>query len=438
LLSFSVSDFHPPLFYILLKYWMRLFGTSEIIVRLPSVIFSLLAIIVIYIIGKKLYDKKTAFVSSILLATSPLYIYYSQEARMYMLASLLTALSVLFFVLLLEQDKIKYWVGFILSTAVLLYTDYLPYLMLPTYALYLFIVRKKTKGVTLKSFIPALILITAFCIPLFIYIFPKQIHGGLNIASRLPAWASVVGGSTPKDLALVFIKFTIGRISLDDKVLYAILLVPLAGFIGLLFSVSWLRISTKRSFVWFWFLLPITFSFIISFFIPVFSYFRLIFVLPAFYLILASAITNLNWSLPTRVMLSIMLVINLSCSFIYLINPKFHREDWKSATSYVQQNSTNNTIVMFESTNSIAPFVYYNNDFVQAWGVLDSINPDPTNVQINVNKFLDGSNKVYLFQYLSPITDPQGLVYTSLTNAGFSNTATKDFNGVGFVYEFTR
>src|SRR3989338_11407589 len=40
--KFSPSDFHPPLYYLFMKIWTNVFDYSEIALRLPSVVFSLL------------------------------------------------------------------------------------------------------------------------------------------------------------------------------------------------------------------------------------------------------------------------------------------------------------------------------------------------------------------------------------------------------------
>src|SRR3989344_9235935 len=96
--EYSIGDFHPPLYHILLRGWVLLFGTSEIAVRLPSVFLGLATVYVVYLVAKKMFDNKTALVSATLIATSPLHVYYSQEARMYMLAAFFASLSVYFFV----------------------------------------------------------------------------------------------------------------------------------------------------------------------------------------------------------------------------------------------------------------------------------------------------------------------------------------------------
>ena len=45
-------DVHPPLYYILLHYWILLFGNSEVALRLPSVLFSTASIPLFYFFGK--------------------------------------------------------------------------------------------------------------------------------------------------------------------------------------------------------------------------------------------------------------------------------------------------------------------------------------------------------------------------------------------------
>ncbi|MBI2012386.1 hypothetical protein HYS90_00480, partial [Candidatus Curtissbacteria bacterium] len=241
-----------------------------------------------------------------------------------------------------------------------------------------------------------------------------------------------------KNLTITFVKFVIGRISHDNNLIYALLFAPVGLYTLFLISLSFFRLSPKRAFLWFWFLGPIFLAFGIAFFVPVFAYFRFIFVLPAFYLILASGVITVNWVFINRLLLALILMVNLGSTAIYFTNPKFQRENWKEATAFILQNATPKTVVLFESTYSMAPFDYYAKGKIEGQGALGNSDLDPVKVSENVKRLTAGSDKVYLFQYLSEITDPQGLVFEKLTKLGFSNVATRDFENIGFLYEFRR
>ena len=107
--KFSPADFHPPLYYLTLKLWSGFSGTSEISLRLLSVLFGTGTIFIVYLIAKNLFSKQVGVISSILLATSGLHIYYSQEARMYSMATFFTALACYFFTKVGQGSK-KYWI----------------------------------------------------------------------------------------------------------------------------------------------------------------------------------------------------------------------------------------------------------------------------------------------------------------------------------------
>lgn len=442
-LDYSLGDFHPPLYHILLKTWISLFGSSEIAVRIPSVLFGVGTVYLTYRIAKKLFEEKTAIIAAVLAATAPLSIYYSQEARMYSLAAFLCSLSVYFFISTVKKPTFPLLAGFITSTALTLYSEYLPYFLIPIYIIFLLLNRKNIPKAALKSFLPSFFLILILITP-WLLIFPRQLGTGLSAAAASPAWAQVVGTPEVKSLLVTVVKFALGRISNDNNTIYALLVAPVALLFGFLFSLSFFRMSSLRSFLYYWLLGPLLLAYAASFFIPIFAYFRFLFVLPALYIILASAINTVNWNVTTRALLLAVLIINLIASGIYFTMPKFQREDWRAATRYIYQNKTPNTIVLFESNYTAAPFDYYNVKFAEGsqkldgQGALSGFNADPEFIKTNLVKQTAGKDKVYLFQYLTEITDPQALVFQELTKNGFYNSSTQNFNGVGFLYEFKR
>jgi mannosyltransferase len=117
----SAASWHPPLYFFILHYWMALFGNSEWAVRLPAALFGLGAVPLIYLLGRRLYDRPTGLVAALLLALSVVNVQYSQEVRGYSLAVVLTLLS-FYFLLRLGEGRPSLKVGYVVSTLGLLYT----------------------------------------------------------------------------------------------------------------------------------------------------------------------------------------------------------------------------------------------------------------------------------------------------------------------------
>ena len=87
--------FTPPLYFWALHIWVRLAGTSEFAIRALSVYFGLISILVIYFITLQLSKQKLAAVLAFTLVTlSPFHIQWSQDARMYALATMFACVAV--------------------------------------------------------------------------------------------------------------------------------------------------------------------------------------------------------------------------------------------------------------------------------------------------------------------------------------------------------
>jgi uncharacterized membrane protein len=118
----AAVDSHPPLYYLLLRGWLSIFGDSEYAVRSLSAVIGVLVIVVVYQLGVAIAGRWLGLSASLLTAVSPFYVRYSGEARMYMLAALLTGASFLFLIRLLEERSRRDSVLYVLATTLLLYT----------------------------------------------------------------------------------------------------------------------------------------------------------------------------------------------------------------------------------------------------------------------------------------------------------------------------
>ncbi|MEK9143866.1 MAG: hypothetical protein AAB481_04565 [Patescibacteria group bacterium] len=76
--------FEPPVYYILLHYWIKLFGTSEVAARSLSLLGFTLAAIVVILWSEKLFRKHwLSWVTPFLFITNPMLLYYAFEVRTY-------------------------------------------------------------------------------------------------------------------------------------------------------------------------------------------------------------------------------------------------------------------------------------------------------------------------------------------------------------------
>jgi len=115
---FSAS---PPLYFIFMHYWINLLGKSAFIMRLPSAISGIISIPIVYYIGRKMFDGKTALISSFLVAISCPHIYYSQEARCYVMLAISSLISGFYFYQMLLDDNKKTRLSYVIATLLCLY-----------------------------------------------------------------------------------------------------------------------------------------------------------------------------------------------------------------------------------------------------------------------------------------------------------------------------
>jgi uncharacterized membrane protein len=121
--TLASAEPHPPLFPVLLKVWIRLVGSEEMVVRYPSIAAGTLIVPVAAALGRDLGPRVGA-TAALLAAVSPFLLWYTTEARMYGFAALGAALSFFWFLRLLRRPSASAVVGYGLATALALLTHY--------------------------------------------------------------------------------------------------------------------------------------------------------------------------------------------------------------------------------------------------------------------------------------------------------------------------
>lgn len=130
------DDYHPPLFYVVLNTWMKLFGRGDFSVKIPSVIFGLLTIPASYWLGKVCHSRRVGLLSALFCAMSPLAIFLSGQCRGYALAGLFSTIALTAYVVLQKGEATKktsvlafFTAAF--ATAALCYTAYVGCVLIP-------------------------------------------------------------------------------------------------------------------------------------------------------------------------------------------------------------------------------------------------------------------------------------------------------------------
>nr|MBA3532304.1 glycosyltransferase family 39 protein [Ardenticatenales bacterium] len=121
ILQRTARDIHPPLYYMVLHGWVALVGRSEAAVRALSALLGVATVALTAALGYHLGGRRVALFAALPAALAPFAIYYSQEARMYMLVTFLAAASWLAFK---QGLKGKPLVVYFLLTLAMLYTHY--------------------------------------------------------------------------------------------------------------------------------------------------------------------------------------------------------------------------------------------------------------------------------------------------------------------------
>ncbi|MBN2548083.1 MAG: glycosyltransferase family 39 protein [Anaerolineales bacterium] len=98
-------DQHPPLYYLLLHYWIKLTGDTPYDVRLLSALFGAATIPIIYLIGKRMSGVVMGLAAALILAFSPFNIHFAQETRMYTLLTFNAAAAIYALVRLLTDPR---------------------------------------------------------------------------------------------------------------------------------------------------------------------------------------------------------------------------------------------------------------------------------------------------------------------------------------------
>jgi mannosyltransferase len=342
----SPDDVHPSLYYVILHAFLYL-GKSEFYLRLPSVIFSVATIPLVYRLGKDLFDSRVGLLSAFLLAFSPTIYWFAQEARMYTLFMFLSLLSLSFFYNSLSNNDNKSWIGFIASNFLNMYTHYFAFITIFIEIIYVFLFIKKYRPI-LRKFMICLLINFALFIPQFLNLY-AGIQGKLG--------GGATWGLKPTILFLPNAFYVLSAGNFSSSLIFGIPLFILFLY-GLYSSEKTNREACVLSAIWVF--VPTFVLYSLAFKINVeFKY--IIFILPVYLIIAAKGLLNINIKRTHLAIALIFIIFVFNAYFIYE-NYNIQKEQWNYDASYIERNILEKDIVLAIPSVTEMCFWYYGLD----------------------------------------------------------------------------
>ena len=354
--SGAADNMNPPGYYLLLMPWVRL-GQSEYWLRLPSVLFGILAIPMTYWLGRLLHSEAVGGSAAWLLAFSPIAVWYSQEARGYSLLTVLALGSVISLVRALRQGDMRWWLSCVLLTAAALFTHYSAVWILLVQGV--LVVWESMRGGSLlrrvSAWVASLVLVGLVLLPWLRTPAAGAFFARVDVGQIYPAQFLAYRTGMSPELSLLLILgvlFIVGT-----AILFG--LYELARNPGLLTALRTSRPIRVLSVI-------VLCGLLAASVVPrAYSIKRFTLVLWPFCLLAVAWF--LPWGRPTRRILQALLLLSLLLSLVNVsLIPK---DQWREAVAYIQAHQQVGDVTWLLSDYLRVPYLYYDRAQTQWVGV---------------------------------------------------------------------
>ncbi len=465
---------NPPLHYVMLRCWISICGDSELAVRIPSAAFGVLSLLMIYLVGRRLFGDGVGLISALVMAASSLHISYSQEARGYSMMVFLGLASYYFFIRYLESGRARDMVAASLTNVFLLYTHVYGSFIVASEAIFSLYLRARLRARQARIGTPANgglppadegLSMTALAKPNAVARLPWVVMFGLPFIAFLP-WVLnvlrqldvlrgmraepglILGISWLRQPTFVDLPKTLAYYGGENEIrlmAYSFLMVlglfelaklsgsfrprcPIDSLTGFRWALSlgarldvvvllllWLGSSI---------VIPFTFSLLLF---PIYAKHYTIAASPAFYILVARGTRNTALALGrlAGILVVCSLLISSSASLAKYYAEE-QKEQWRELEGYVSQHLAADEVVVFNAPYVVVPFWYYhrhrgNSSYLKLAYTAEQVD------QIVRNE--PSVNGVWLVLSHQEFTDPQGQVKKYLDEA-FSLQDKRSYVGI--------
>lgn len=344
---------NSPLHFILLNFWIKMFGISPVAVRSLSLLFSVLTIPVMFKFAQKLMHVEYAIICVLIFIFSRFNHYHALEARMYSLFVLeCLTIGYLTYEMIFHQRFRSMW--FVLIATCALYTHYLGLVLVFTIFILVLLFKRNFQTKLLYTFLLSILVLMVVFIPGLIVLYQRLSQGAGDTWVPLPHWTEYYGNIirffnntfTFSAILIVTLWLFITKFYRQRGLLHQQIRNPKLGFILLLFFVPYS--------------LMFVYSFALS---PVFLDRYLLFLTPFLYLSAASIFNLLDVSRLKYIGMTLVLAFMI---FSVKIIPDNNRQP-DIIANYVKELRQENSVVCLIPPYYDLTFYYHYNriDFGQ-------------------------------------------------------------------------
>ncbi|MGQ0549108.1 MAG: glycosyltransferase family 39 protein [Armatimonadota bacterium] len=357
----AANDAHPPLYYLLLNGWIRLFGDGEGVVRIPSVIIGTAVVLATCAFGRRLVCPAAALLGAGLVALTPAQVSVSQDARMYALLTLAALGSWWALWAALTEERRRDWLLYAILVAVTIYAHYYGVFMVASQAGYL--IWRRTPLSAWRRWVYSLLGSLALLLP-WLPAIPEQLATGHAWPSFRPALsASLFVDALTSMGAGQFFHDPIQIGGLPRAIAWpaAVLVAPLAvvGYRALDVHRESRALLISSA------LFPLMISFVASLALHVFSPLYLVFAMPGLALVMGAGVAALVRTPRPAARaaavgaIAVLLVLNVGGVVHYYREPRPDVFDWRRVALTVGAQARPDDAFVFLPGFSRIPVNYY-------------------------------------------------------------------------------
>lgn len=339
---------HPPLFFPSLYLWTKTFGLGEFAVRMFSVVMGLATLGVVYFIARRWINQQTAFLSGLLLAVSPLHLFWSQSIRPYAGFTLLVTISMALLLFTCEKPHQNWrWIPYGISLVLLIYNEYLSFHLIFAQLVFLLLIFYRDWRVLVRIGLTFAVAGLAFIPQLGYFLEQAKLGNASYLTSKGPGQLV--------DTVEVFASWFIP---------YSLVFAMGAVFFPMyLLGLIWLWQNQRKLAILLacWSMLPMCTAWVSSFLRPNFISRYFVFCVPAFVLVVAVGMWSLRskWRFAPYTLAALAIALNIASYVNYTDN--YHYQDWRGLVNYIAANrQEGDSILLINAWGyTYRPFNYY-------------------------------------------------------------------------------